>query len=65
MRESALKRTSPPAFKGKHHTEENKKKFSEIGKLNIGPKNPFYGKKHTEETKRKISEACVKTKKAK
>ena len=39
--------------KGKHHTEETRKKISEANK---GKNNPFYGKHHTEETKNKISE---------
>ena len=42
-------------FKGKHHTEETKKKLSEskIGKY-IGKNNPFYGKHHTDETREKM-----------
>ena len=32
------------SWKGKHHTEETKKKLS---KLKKGEKNPFYGKKHS------------------
>ena len=40
--------------KGKHHSEEAKRKISDSMK---GDKNPFYGKRHTEETKRKISES--------
>jgi len=39
---------------GLKHSEETKKKISE---LNKGEKNSFYGKHHTEETKRKISES--------
>lgn len=38
-------------FKGKHHSEEVIKRFSELAKNRTGDKNPFYGKKHTEETK--------------
>ena len=40
--------------KGKHHSDETKRKMSESLK---GEKNPFYGKHHTEETKKKLSEA--------
>ena len=40
--------------KGKHHTEETRKKLSETRK---GKKHHFYGKHHTEETKNKMSEA--------
>ncbi len=43
---------------GKKHSEETKRKISEIKKeTSSGENNPFYGKKHTEETKRKIGEA--------
>ena len=41
------------AFK---HTEETKKKLSEMRK---GERNPFYGKKHTPETLKKLSEATT------
>ena len=41
-------------FYGKHHTEEQKRKLSELRK---GENNYFYGKHHTEEQKRKLSEA--------
>jgi group I intron endonuclease len=37
---------------GKKHTEQTKRKLSE---LNAGNNNPFYGKKHTEELKQKLS----------
>lgn len=37
---------------GKHHSEETKRKLSE---LNKGKNNPFYGKKHSDESKKKIS----------
>ena len=40
--------------KGKHPTEETKRKLSEVNK---GKNNPLYGKHHSEETKRKMSEA--------
>ena len=43
--------------KGKHLSEEHKKKIRETLKgKNTGKANPFYGKKHSEETKKKISE---------
>ena len=40
---------------GKHHSEESKKKLSEI---NQGKKHPFFGKHHTEEANLKMSEAA-------
>lgn len=41
---------------GKHHSEETKKKLSDIfSKKNIGEGNPMYGKHHSDETKKKIS----------
>ena len=45
-----------PGFfnKGKHHSEETKKKIGESVK---GDKNGFFGKHHSEETKNKISES--------
>lgn len=46
-----------PSMKGKHHSEEARKKMSEYGKGLIKDKNPFYGKKHTKESKKKISES--------
>ena len=39
---------------GKPHSEESKRKISEVTK---GEKNPMYGKHHREESKRKIGEA--------
>ena len=39
-------------FKGKKHTEENKKYFSYLASKRVGDKNPFYGKTHSEEMKR-------------
>lgn len=41
-------------FYGKHHTEEQKRKLSELRK---GENNPLYGKHLTEEHKSKLSEA--------
>ncbi len=38
---------------GKFHSEETKRKLSEVNK---GENNPFYGKHHSKETKRKLSE---------
>lgn len=38
----------------KHHSEETKRKMSELSK---NENNPFYGKKHTEETRLKMSKA--------
>lgn len=63
----------PSSFKGKHHTEEAKKKMSEqrkgktlsketkqkISKKVSGVNNPFYGKKHSEKSKKKISLGLV------
>lgn len=52
--------------KGKHHSEETKRKMSEAakgeknpmyGKCCTGEKNPMYGRKHSEQSKRKMSEA--------
>lgn len=43
-------------FKGKHHSEETRRKMSEARKgKQAGEKNPMYGKKHTDETKKKMS----------
>lgn len=41
--------------KGKHLSEETRKKLSEATK---GKNNPLYGKHRSEETRKKISEAC-------
>jgi group I intron endonuclease len=44
-------------FKGKHHLEENKRKFSESRRgKNCGQKNPMFGKKHTLESKQKMAD---------
>ena len=44
--------------KGKHHSEEHKKKMSEAKKGKYaGENNPMYGKKHSDETRRKMSDA--------
>ena len=51
--EAAMKDVAE-AMKGKHHSEESKKKMSEAKK---GEKHPMYGKHLSEETRRKISEA--------
>ena len=42
------------AQKGKHLSEETRRKMSEVQK---GEKHPMYGKHHTAETKRKMSES--------
>lgn len=42
-------------FKGRHHSEETKKKLSESRKGKCtGKDNPFYGRHHTEETREKL-----------
>ena len=51
--ETAMKEAAE-AMKGKHPSEESKKKMSEAKK---GEKHPMYGKHLSEETRRKISEA--------
>ena len=43
-------------MKGRKHSEKVKKKISDLAKLRIGDKNPFFGKHHTEKTKMLISE---------
>lgn len=48
-------KTHDSPFKGKHHTDKNKKYFSELASKRIGEKNSFYGKTHKEETKRNQS----------
>jgi len=47
-----------PNNRGKHHSEEYKKKMSEAKKgKNIGENHPMFGKHHSEEYKKKMSEA--------
>jgi len=46
----ATKGKNNPMY-GKTHTDEVKKKLSDIGKTKVGKLNNFYGKKHTEKTK--------------
>lgn len=43
-----------PYWKGKSLPESMCKNLSELAKLRIGEKNPFYGKTHSEETKQKL-----------
>ena len=44
------------ANKGKKHSEETKKKLSEVNKgKHLGKDNPFYGKHHSDEIKKRIS----------
>ena len=44
-------------MKGKHHTEEQRKKIGEkIRAMRLGELNPFFGKHHSEEARRKMSE---------
>lgn len=57
QRLSELHKGKPSPIKGKHLSEEAKKKISEKAKLRTGEKNPFYKKHHSEETKKKISES--------
>lgn len=51
-------KTHPNPFKGKRHTEENKKRFSEYAKKRTGEKSTFYGKKHSERAKKLMSESA-------
>jgi hypothetical protein len=44
-------------MKGKHHTEESKRKISENMPDNSGERNCNYGKKLSEETRKKMSES--------
>ena len=46
----------PSTFKGKHHSEETRKKMSEARK---GKNHPFFGKHHSEKTRRKMSKAHI------
>ena len=46
------------SFYGKHHSEENKKHWSELRKGTIcGKDNPMFGKTHSDEAKQKLREA--------
>ena len=56
---SEVNKGRTPPNKGKHHSEETKKKLSKArieSGIAKGEKNPFYGKHHSEETKKKLSE---------
>ena len=68
---NAFNKGKPTWSKGKHLSEEHKKKIAEsqkgkkfseehkkkLGEAKKGEKNPFYGKKHSEESKQKMREA--------
>ena len=55
--EEAMK-DAAEANKGKHHTEESKRRNSEAHKgKHLGKDNPFYGKTHSEETRKKLSDS--------
>ena len=47
----------PSTFKGKHHSEESRRKLSEAQKKYVGEKHPMFGKHHSEETKKKLSDS--------
>lgn len=47
----------PSPWKGKHPSEEVRKKMSNFHKLLKGELNPFWGKHHSREAKKKIGEA--------
>ena len=51
---SKSKKGKSSFFKGKHHSEETKKKLSII---NLGEKHPLFGSKHSEETKERMSKS--------
>lgn len=53
---SAMHQQSENSFKGKHHTKEMRKKFSQ---LRSGENNPNYGKKASEQTKEKIRQKAL------
>lgn len=55
---SEYKKKQAPPFKGKHHTEETKKKLREKTlSLNwVGENHPFFGKKHSMESRKKMSD---------
>jgi len=48
------------SFKGKRHSDETKRLFSNMRKgKNLGKDNPFYGKHHTEESKEKLRKSRI------
>ena len=47
----------PSTFKGKHHSEESRRKLSEAQKKYVGEKHQMFGKHHSEETKKKLSDS--------
>lgn len=51
-------KTHPNPFKGKQHTEENKRLLSEYAKKRTGDKCSFYGKHHSESARAMISKAA-------
>lgn len=56
QKQSEIRQGESNSFYGKHHSKEQKQKWSKDRKgKQIGENNPFYGKRHTEETKSKIS----------
>jgi len=54
IRTEEHKRIISEASRGRHHSEETKRKISEAL---MGDKNPFYGKHHSEETKKRLAKA--------
>ncbi len=69
--QSEMRKGEKAEWYGRHHTDETKRKLSEIhkgmrhtqesrekmSKSRTGENNPLYGKHHSEETRRKISES--------